>query len=181
MCVALTIPIGNINAAAQEPLRPIVIVTDSALPQGCHLRQHMSFSGDDKTRVTITSFAMPDNPWSGSDVRVISNILKLVDPPMQVPDAPLPSARVVESLWLTRAREISDAAAAIYDSGGGLISVYALRYRSVGDIESVKSTSGATDEFRMRLVRIVVLGDGSACSDVVVGHARSALSSLASR
>jgi hypothetical protein len=177
---ALAVFSSTITASTQWPLRSVVIVTN-ALPKGCQLAPMSSFSGDVRQeRMTITSRAIPTNPWNGSEVSVISNVLRLVDDPMQVPDGPPPSKSEIETLWGTRAQQIAEAAGAIYHFDGGLISVYALRYRTVGDLESVESKRGGI-ELRKGSLRVVVFGDGSVCSDAVVKHARRTLSAFSGR
>ena len=176
---AATVSVGLSAASRQETLRSVVVVS-SALPQGCALAADSSLSRNAREgRTAITARAIPTNPWSGSDIGVVANILQLIDPPLAVPDGPPPSARAVKSLWLARAREVTEAAAATYDSGSGLISVYALRYRSA-DVEFGKPQKGRL-ELKMGSLRVVVSGDGSACSDAVVSHAKSALFSSSGR
>jgi hypothetical protein len=87
-------------------------------------------------------------------------------------------------LWLQRARNISDCAAAIYDSGVGLISVYALKYRNVDDLEPDlpdRSATGSMLELRRGAVRVIMFGDGSECSVDLARHVRSTLPNGAGR
>jgi hypothetical protein len=111
---------------------------------------------------------------------MISHLLRLVDDPIKMPDGPPPNKREIATLWGSRTQQIAEAAGAVYESGGGLISVYALRYHRVADLESVQSRRGGV-QLRMGSVRVVVFGDGSACSDAVVTHARNALSGASGR
>jgi hypothetical protein len=170
------------NVAPPEALAPIVLVR-SKLPDGCHLALPPRVAGKDRRTTIVSPPPIPGNPWVGDDIGVISHILEMVDPPFPVPDAP-PDRKTIASMSLQRARKISDGAAAIYDSGAGLISVYALRYRNVADLGPATPVRKETDdafEIRRGAVRIIMFGDRSECSGAVAGHIRSALPNGAGR
>ncbi len=171
--IAPLIPIQNGDVRLQTPLASIVIVKGE--PDGCRLARSRSTTAG---MTTIVSSPIPDNPWVGDDIGVISQILKVLDSPILVPDGP-PDRRTVTSMWLERARRISEGAAAIYDSGAGLISLYALKYRDAGDLEpntAARHETGATFDLRRGVVRVVMFGDRSKCADALARHVRSTLS-----
>jgi hypothetical protein len=171
--VASVISPQNIDVGLKEPLAPIVIVM-TELPSGCHLAKHLSVEAG---VTTIVGSSIPDNPWVGDDIGVISKILQEVDPPILVPDGP-PDRKTVTSMWLDGARKISDGAVAIYDSGVGLISVYALRYRHAVDLKPdtpARNETAKRFDLRRGAVRIVMFGDASECSVAIARHVRSML------
>ena len=172
LCIALATSVQNANKDSAPSLSSVVIVTDG-LPQGCHLPPRVAVNED---AVTITGASIPENPWVGSDSTVISGILQIVDPPLSVPDGPPPDPRTLRLLSLQYARKISEGAMAIYDSGNGLISLYALKYRDSADMppsSSVQTNKPDTFEVRYGAVRIMMLGNGTECSLAIAKHVKS--------
>jgi hypothetical protein len=70
--IAPLIPIQNGDVRLQTPLASIVIVKGE--PDGCHLAPRLSTTAG---MTTIVSSPIPDNPWVGDDIGVVSQIVKV--------------------------------------------------------------------------------------------------------